>query len=53
MDLLHPRLKGVESAEGKNEAVVTMETNIKELEVWLLSCSKFDDNCGILLQADT
>lgn len=49
---LYPRLEGAESAMGEAQEVVAVETNIKELEVWLVSCGKFADNQGILLQIE-
>ena len=32
--------------------MVSMETNLSELEVWLVSCGKFADNQQILVQIE-
>ena len=49
---LPPRLEGAQSAASEAQAVVVIETNLKELEVWLLSCGKFADNQQILMQIE-
>ena len=49
---LSPRLEGASSAVSEAQAVVAMETNVKELEVWLVSCGRFSNNQHILMQIE-
>ena len=49
---LSPRLEGASSAVSEAQAVVAMETNLKELEVWLVSCGRFSNNQHILMQIE-
>ena len=49
---LSPHLKEVSNAADEAQAVVAMETNLEELEVWLVSCGKFSNNQQIVAQID-
>lgn len=49
---LSPYLKEASMAADEAQAVVAMETNLEELEVWLVSCGKFSNNQQILAQID-
>jgi len=40
------------SAVSEAQAVIAMEINLEELEVWLVSCGRFSNNQQILLQID-
>jgi len=45
-------LEGASSAVSEAQAVIAMEINLEELEVWLVSCGRFSNNQQILLQID-
>ena len=49
---LSPRLEGASLTVNEAQAVVAMETNVKELEVWLVSCGRFSNNQHILMQIE-
>lgn len=50
LESLLPRLESASSAANEAEEVTAMESNVEELEAWLVSSGKFSSNQHILRQ---
>ena len=50
LESLFPRVKSASSAATEAQEVTAMESNLEELEAWLVSSGKFSSNQHILRQ---